>query len=165
MSFYLIKGKGWRYDFVHQGIRYTEAGFNTKREAKQAEAKRREELKNPKICKTEEMRTQTDMGFLELVNHRLDYIKAYNSQTHYTDHIYMAKRWVKQWGKLKCSEITPAMIQAFLLKRQRAVSEHTANKELRALRALFNFAMHPARDWMTKNPTRGIAFFSRLKKR
>ncbi|MBW1939488.1 MAG: site-specific integrase, partial [Deltaproteobacteria bacterium] len=44
MSIYLMKDKGWRYDFVRQGIRYTEAGYNTKRQAKQAEAKRREEL-------------------------------------------------------------------------------------------------------------------------
>lgn len=159
MSIYLVKDKGWRYDFVRQGIRYTEAGYNTKREAKQAEAKRREELNNPKLQEIEEAKTPTDMAFLDLVNHRLDYVKAYNSKTHYTDHVYMAKRWVKQWGKFQCSEITPAMIQAFLLKRQRMVSGHTANKELRAIRALFNFALHPARDWMTKNPTRGIAFF------
>ena len=99
------------------------------------------------------------MAFLDLVNFRLDYVKAYNSDRHYTDHIYLAKRWVKQWGKLRCSQISPSMIQSFLLKRFRQTSGYTANKDLRMLRALFNFAMQPTRDWMDHNPTRGIEFF------
>ena len=48
MSIYLIKGKGWRYDFILKGTRYTETWFETKTKAKQAEAKRREELKKPR---------------------------------------------------------------------------------------------------------------------
>lgn len=163
MSVFLVNGKSWRYDFVLNRTRYTEAGFRTKRDAMQAEAKRREELKKPAI-QIEEPETPTDMAFLDLVNHRLDYVKAYNSERHYSDHIYLAKRWVKQWGKLRCSEITPAIIQAFLLKRLRKTSGYTANKDLRMLRALFNFAMHPTREWMDHNPTRGIEFFPVEKK-
>ncbi len=64
MSIYLVKGKGWRYDFTLNGTRHTEAWFKTKTEAKQAEAKRKEELKNPAV----QTETPTDMGFLELVN-------------------------------------------------------------------------------------------------
>jgi integrase len=104
------------------------------------------------------------MDFLELVNRRLDYVKAYNSERHYTDHIYMAKRWIKEWGELQCREITPTMIQNFLLQRFRETSGYTANKDLRMLRALFNFAMHPTREWMECNPTRGIDFFPVEKK-
>jgi integrase len=104
------------------------------------------------------------MAFLDLVNQRLDYVKAYNSERHYTDHIYLAKRWIKQWGRLKCSEIMPAMIQRFLLKRLANTSGYTANKDLRMLRALFNFAMHPTREWLDHNPTRGIEFFPVEKK-
>ena len=47
MSVYSVKGKGWRYDFTHKGTRHTEAWFKTKKEAKEAEAKKRQELKNP----------------------------------------------------------------------------------------------------------------------
>lgn len=163
MSVYLIKGKGWRYDFVLKGIRYTEAGFKTKRKANQAEALRREGLTNPKI-ESENMTVLIDMDFLELINKRLDYVKAYNSERHYTDHIYMARKWVKQWGKFKCSEISTALIQSYLLRRSRQASKYTANKELRSLRALFNFAIHPARGLMKKNPTHGIQFFPVEKK-
>ena len=158
MSVYSVKNRGWRYDFIIQGLRYTEAGYKTKREAKQAEAQKKEAIINPPPP-PEEATTPIDMDFLDLVNARLDYVKAYNSERHYTDHIYLAKRWLKQWQKFKSSEITPAMIQGFLLKRLRATSGYTANKDLRMLRALFNFAMHPTREWMNRNPTRGIEFF------
>lgn len=157
MSVYSTRGKGWRYDFILNAKRYAAAGFKTKREAKQAEAMRREEIKNPKTPEAET--TPTDMAFLDLVNNRLDYIEAYHSRRYYTDHIYLARKWVKKWKKLDCSEITPSMIQDYLMKRAKAVSNYTANAELRSLRALFNFGMHPVRGWIEKNPTRGIPFF------
>jgi site-specific recombinase XerD len=91
-------------------------------------------------------------------------VKAYNSERHYTDHTYLARRWVGKWGKLKCSEITSDMIQNFLIQRMQKVSSYTANKELRCLRALFNFGVHPKRGWIPNNPTIGINFFPVEKK-
>ena len=44
MSVYSVKGKGWRYDFTQKGTRHTEAWFTTKKAAKEAEAKKRQEL-------------------------------------------------------------------------------------------------------------------------
>jgi len=99
------------------------------------------------------------MAFLDLVNKRLDYVKAYHSESHYVDHFYMAKRWVKSWKRFSCKEITPDMIQTFLYKRNKDVSPFAANRDLRTLRAMFNFGMHPSRAWVEKNPTHGIAFF------
>jgi len=64
MSTYFKKGKGWRYDFTLKGERCTKSGFKTMAEARQAEAKRREELRNPPPA----VETLTDMAFLELVN-------------------------------------------------------------------------------------------------
>jgi hypothetical protein len=76
MGVYFQKGRGWRVDFQLNGKRHTLTWFKTKAKARQAEAKKREELKNPPPA-TE---TPTDMAFLELVNLRLDYVKAYKSQ-------------------------------------------------------------------------------------
>jgi integrase len=163
MSVYLVKGKGWRYDFIRNKNRYSEAGFKTKREARHAEAKRREEIENP-VLVSENVTTPTDMVFLELVNRRLDYVQAYSSERYYTDHYYMARRWIKQWGRLNCNDVSADKIQSFVLKRARAVSAHTGNKELRSLRALFNFGIHPARGWIKHNPTYGIAFLPVEKK-
>jgi integrase len=161
MSLYFVKGRGWRYDFTLNGNRYTKTWFKTKRDAKQAEAEKRKEVLNPPPD-IDEMITNpipTDMDFLELVNRRLDHIKEYNSEKHYIDHTYYAKRWCGYWGKMKCVDITVDMIQAYLLRQKRKISAITANKELRLLRSLFNFGIKAPRNWIEKNPTVGIEFF------
>jgi len=96
------------------------------------------------------------MDFLELVNRRLDHVKAYNSEKHYYDHIYLARKWVKEWKEMLCSEVNRDKIQNYLLKRAR-ISAYTANKDLRYLKALFNFGVN--RGWIKENPTKGIPFF------
>ena len=151
MSYYAVKGKGWRYDFTLKGQRYTEAWFKTKKEAIQAEGKKREELNAPQIVQE----TMTDMDFFELVSRRLDYLQAYNSAKHYGDCRYMAKRWVKSWSGLPCSGITGDMVQQFILGRNET-SAFAANKEIRCLRALFNFGMK--KKLVTENPVNGIEF-------
>ena len=102
MSSYFIKGKGWRYHFILNGTRHTQAWFKTKREAKEAEMQRREEINNPKP----EEEVPIDMAFLNLVIRRLDYVEAYNSATHYRDYRCMAKKWVKKWRDLSCSQVS-----------------------------------------------------------
>jgi len=102
MSIYSTKGKGWRYDFMLNGVRYTHAWYDTKKKATQAAAERRKEVLEPPT----KVETPTDMDFLELVNLRLDHIKAYNSKQHYEDYHSRAKRWVQLWGPYKSSEIT-----------------------------------------------------------
>lgn len=152
MSEYLVKRKGWRYDFTLKGTRYTGAWFKTKTKAKQAEAQRKEEILNPKA---ETKRIQTDMAFLDLVNRRLDQVKTYNSSCHYRDHRYLCQRWVKRWENLMCGEITREMVEAYILERSK-VSAYTANQELRYLRATFNFGIK--RELIAENPTSGIDF-------
>ncbi len=151
MSVYFVKGKGWRYDFTRKGIRYTEAWFETKRAANQAEARKREEVKNPKP----ETKAPIDMDFLTLVNRRLDYVKTYNSKGHFQDVLYHVKRWVKEWNGLKCSDIKNTMIEAYIIKRSK-VSAIVANKELQYLRALFNHGIK--RKIIKDNPTDQISF-------
>ena len=81
MSVYFIKKKGWRYDFTNKGTRHTGAWFKTKTKAKQAEARKRVEVKNP-IPKTQAGIIQTDITFLTLVNKRLDHVKAYKKTSY-----------------------------------------------------------------------------------
>ena len=64
MSVYSNKNKRWRYDFTKKGIRHTEAGFKTKKEAQRAEALRKEEILNP----PKEKDSPIDTEFFELVN-------------------------------------------------------------------------------------------------
>jgi hypothetical protein len=83
MSVYFVKGKGWRYEFEHKKVRYTKAWFKRKARPKQQRPKRRKEVKNPKPIQEEPI----DMAFLDLVNLRLDYVKAYNSEEHYRSYL------------------------------------------------------------------------------
>ena len=151
MSVYLVTGKGWRYDFTQKGVRHTEAWFKTKKEALRAEAQKREEVLNPPVV----AEATTDTGFLELVNLRLDHVKAYNSASHYRDYRYMARRWVSLWGKMDCNDVTSSMIEKFVLKRNK-ISAYTANKEIRYLRATFNFGKK--KKLINCNPVDGIDF-------
>lgn len=158
MSVYFVKGKGkgWRYDFQMNKERHTEAYFKTKTEAKQAEAKRREEIKNP-ITKIRPEMTQTDMVFLDIVNERLDYLKDYKTEKYFNDTLYMAKRWVERWGSMYCGDITDKMVQDFLRERKK-VSAYTANAEIKALRAIFNYGKKKKLIFCD-NPMDDIEFF------
>jgi len=152
MSVYLVKAKGWRFDFILKGTRQTEAWFPTKQQAKSAEEERRKELKKP----AQQMITPIDMDFKELVNKRLDYVKTHNSISHYRDNRYNAKRWVKKWDELMCGEITQDMVQGHINERLN-ISPCTANQDLRYLRAAFNFGKK--HSYITCDPTQGIEFF------
>lgn len=155
MSVCLTKGRGWRYNFYLDKIRYQSPTFyHTKREAKSAEARRREEIEK-KITRSQDC--PTDMAFLTLLEGRLDYVRAYNSKRHLDDYISMARRWAAEWGNQPCSQITQADVQKFILKRT-SVSAYTANKDLRYLRATFNHGMKQTPKWIQCNPTDGIKF-------
>jgi len=155
MSIYFTKGKGWRYDFTHQGTRQTKAGFKTKAKARRAEAQRKEVMNQPPS------QTPTDMGFLELVNTKLDIVKAYNSDQYYKAYLYMARRWIDRWGKLMCSSIKTEIIEKFLFDRRKK-SAFAANKDLRHLRTIFRLGQN--RKLIASNPTDGIKFFPLSKK-
>lgn len=151
MSTYFKKGKGWRYDFTLQKKRHASTYFKTMAEAKRAEAIRKEELKNPPPA-TE---TPTDMAFSELLNRRLDYVLAYKCHSYYQEHIYLAKRLMKIWHGRNCGDITTQMVLDYLIKRGKE-SVFAANRDLRYLRAAFNFGIK--QGLIKANPTNGLEF-------
>lgn len=140
MSVYFVQKKGWRFDFMRKGERYTQAWFQTKREALKAEQEKRNELNKP---------TSTDMDFLILVNLRLDEVKQRLSHDHYMDTLYHAHRWTKRWSGLSCGNITVELIT--LLRDERSkISNQTANKELRILNSLFAWGV--LKKYIDDNP-------------
>jgi integrase len=157
MSVYFEPKRGWKFDFKFQKRRYQSNYYKTKTEAREAEAEKRKELKNPVPIPE----TPTVMAFLTLVNKRLDYLQAYRSNAHYMETKYLAKRWVKEWKSKLCGEISVDDIQRFVLKRCR-VSNYTANKEIRYLRAMFNFGVK--NRYIAGNPTTGVEFLPVEKK-
>jgi hypothetical protein len=139
-------------DFMPKGQRYTKAWFQTKREAKQAEEEQRKYLMMP---------IPTDMPFLVLVNKRLDEVKQRLSVEHYMDTVYHARRWITRWNGLTCSQITREMIADLRNERSR-VSNETANKELRHLKALFNWGLK--NELVASNPAANVAMMRIEKK-
>ena len=86
----------------------------------------------------------------------MDFLKAYKTERYYTDTIYLAKRWVKEWEGLNCSDITTDKVQTYLIKRSK-VSAYTANTDLRHLKAAFNYGIKF--KLIRDNPAKGIEFF------
>lgn len=152
MSVYFVEKKGWRFDFMLKGERHTQAWFKTKREAKEAEQKKRDELNRP---------ISTDMDFLTLLNLRLDEVKQRLSQEHYMDTVYQARRWALRWSGLTCTEITIELITQLRDERS-TISNQTANKELRYLRSLFNWGIR--KGYIHQNPA-SVVDMMRVEKR
>lgn len=155
MSVYFRKGKGWRFDFMIEGIRHTQTWFKTKQEAKTAENQRREEVKQGSQKKTR-------LDFVLLLEKRLEYIKAYHSIYHFKMNLIASKKWSKRWGLIKCDEFNMEMIQSYLIDRKKETSAYTANMDLRYLRATFNFGIK--QNLIEDNPTKNISFFPVQKK-
>ncbi len=152
MSVFLEKGRGWKYDFVLRKKRYVNGYFKTKSEARQAEALRKEEIRNPRPMET----VWTDITFYDLINRRLDHVRAYNSKTHYRDYRYMAKRWVARWGDLNTADISQPELESYFLQRRRKVRAYTVNQEIKYLKAVFNWGIK--KDLIDHNPVNGIEF-------
>ena len=95
------------------------------------------------------------MAFLELANRRLDYVQAYKCNSYYLEHRYLVKRLVKTWQGLNCGEITTRMVQDYLIRRGKD-SAFVANRDLRYLRATFNFGIK--QGLIKANPTNGLEF-------
>ena len=151
MSVYLVRGKGWRYDFTLNGQRHTKGFYRTKRKALDAASEKRKEIAEP----PEKVETPTDMGFLELVNRRLDHVEAFNSRKYYEDYCYMARRWTKRWGHFGCQQLSVDDVERFLnsacqrinLCRQQRPSLPACHVQLRTQKTVD-----------TKRPDLGIAF-------
>jgi hypothetical protein len=108
------QGKGVAVRFHPERTKvYRELVQNEKRSAAGGGAK---EGKNWEIRKRQ-ARHPADMSFLELVNLRLDFIRAYKTASYYNDNRYLFKRVVKRWGRLEAGKITSAMVLQYILSR------------------------------------------------
>jgi integrase len=143
MSVYFKKGKGWRYDFTLDGQRYTKSWFKTKAEARQAEAQKREEIKNPPPVET----TPTDMAFSAMANEYLDYAKRKFAEKTYKYKVYVYQQFLAFAGDRLSREITIQLIEAYLRTRSTNINYNRHRKDLYAL---FNWSHK--RQLISENP-------------
>ena len=136
MSVYSVKGKGWRYDFILKGQRYTSNWFSTKAAARQAEAKKRKEVKTGEVGtkKREEVTnppadprrpkletTPTGMAFLELVNKWLDHVQAYKSGSYYHTCVVRARALGEMLGQAPVSPDHPGHGGALFVDQEKGL--------------------------------------------
>ncbi|WP_236608445.1 site-specific integrase [Pseudodesulfovibrio aespoeensis] len=158
MTIYSKAGKGFRYDFMVKGKRYTKAWFRTKREAQAAQAQRKKE-----VAKADKMAERNDMGLLDMLNRRLDTLQERSFSTQYYKNTrYAAQRLLKHFGDVPCSTITSRMADDYLLSRSRSSTPLAANADLRLLRATFAWAMKRGQRFIADNPFAGLESFQSL---
>jgi integrase len=150
MSVYSVKGKGWRYDFTQMGTRHTEAWFTTKKAAKEAEARKRQQLKNPPPVEVETSgaeKTPTDMAFSGLANEYLDHAYRKFASKTYKYKAYVYRQFLGFAGDIPVGQITIQRIEAYLRTRP---TNNNYNCHRKDLCALFTWAYR--RQIISENP-------------
>ena len=155
MTVYFKAGKGYRYDFMVKGKRYTKAWFKGKQAAKTAEVKRREDVE-----KKQELEATGDMALLDLLNLRLDYLldRRY-SESHYKKTKLAAQRLLDYFGKVPCSAITRLKADDFLMAVVKERTPVAGNNDLKVLRAAFSWGMKRGQRFIQENPFAGLETF------
>ena len=138
------KGIRWYYQFETRGKAYRGGGYSTKREAGTAEADARRTLSG----------FQTGMDFWEISQKYLDYVldRKQSVRWYKEKRSYFQNR-CKNLFPRPISSITRSEIENIVLQRSKE-SPYMANKELKFLNAIFNYAL--TNEWIIKNPCHGI---------
>jgi len=152
----LSKGEFWWYKFDYQNKTFTsKAIYQTKGEAKRAEAER---LTNIKI----ELSRQS-LPFKELCEKRLDYLKAYKTDAYYKSSRLILKPLVAKFGQLDTRQISKSDLNDYLLAEAERLQKknkgaYQLNLTIRILKSLFYYALDTL-EIIDKNPTKGIKLF------
>lgn len=122
MAVYRHQGK-WKYDFWKNKVRHQEGGFQTKQEAKAAEAEARKNLKG------------MNLDFIALCESRLKDLKGRRTQQYFNENKWLIEKLILRWkGKKK---IVREDIEEYLAELSEK-SNNLANRDLRMIKALFS---------------------------
>lgn len=138
--------KDWCYSFQYQKDVYAGRGFNTRRDAEAARAKRKKGLKNKP--------TTTGMAYSEAVNKYLDHAERRFVPDVYKYKTYVYTTFFEFIGKKDCPihEITTSLCKSYLDTRH---SNNNFNVHRRELSALFSYA-NDILEVITRNPVAKI---------
>jgi integrase len=143
MGCWQVKGKGWRYQFEHQGKLYSGQWFRNKAEARAAREEHRRQVKSPPSSES----GPPEWVFASLM---IDYLEE--AQRKFRPKTWKYKRFVYQnfldfAGNLPLSQITDRLVGRYLLTRP---SNYNYNFHRKDLGALFRWAVD--RGLMPANP-------------
>lgn len=137
----------WRFDFYKNKVRNRNSGYETKQEARAAEAEARKNLK------------KMNSDFISLCESRLRDLKERRTTKYFKENKSLIKKLILEWGSKK--EIFRQDVDCYL-SNVASQSHFVANKQLRFIKALFNHGVE--RD-MSENPAEKIKYFSIEKKK
>lgn len=160
----LKKGLRWYYKFDFQGRTYhSQAIYHTQYEAKKAES-----LKYS-LLETEQRRVnKVEMTLLELINERLDFVKAAKSVKYYKESRHYLNILLNRLGNISVYEISKGDIQKLLINESKTLRKvkkdnYAVNALLRSCKALFNYGISYL-NLEIHNPCFGVSFFPIQKK-
>ena len=135
----LAKGLKWFYKFDLKGRTYrSKAIYQTKQEAKKAEAQCLSEIEEKPAVKKEEIFLMT------AISERLKYLWLKSSKKYYFDNARYFRFIYNHFGDCIINEISKKDIQDFILNltadfNKRGKSNYSINAAIRCYKALFNF--------------------------
>ena len=164
----LRKGFRWYYKVSYNGrVHFSKCIYLSKVEAKKAEAELLSELEDQERNPNKDMTIQ----LFDLINERLDYIKANNSEKHYSESQRYLKAFYRYIGNIVVQDITKADINRFLVgvataqkqkkdKKNKPIktTNYPVNALLRVIKALFYYAIETY-ELNMRNPCKGIDFY------
>jgi hypothetical protein len=113
----------YRFQFQFRTIRHSSKWFETRKEARDAEAEKRKELKAPPAALPQPEPEQTAITFADLTDDFLNYAEGYNVRR-----VYLNKkattgkiRRLTKWGIRPANEITRDMLLPRLMNGEIAV--------------------------------------------
>lgn len=138
MSQWKIKEtKKWAYEFQVRGVRYKKEGFKDRASALSAEATKRKELSAE--------RKKTPIGsWVDVVTRYLDHCQIYMQKNTWRQKAHVYRSFIQSLGlnvNPPFAAITKQMIIDHLLLLHQKKNSKTANRHLRDLSALFNWAI------------------------
>jgi integrase len=133
-------GTRYYYQTMLKGKYFRGGGYKTKREARIAEAERRNLPVSPPAV----------MDFGSLCELYLDNVKIRQSKLWYNEKRGIIKKQFNQWFAKYVDQITPEEIETHLLQRAEDISPYMANKDFKILKSIFNFSIK--KKYLTYNP-------------
>lgn len=128
MPVWKIQGKGWRYQFQAQGVKYSKAWFVTKAAAKAAEAAHKAQAK-----KTAQAKTLTGTVFSDLVNEYLDAISRRITPKTLKTKATIFRSFIAFLGDLPLSQVSVSVLETYLRSRTTNTNYNRHRKDICAL--------------------------------
>ncbi len=164
----LKKGLRWYFKFGHNGkTHFSKCIYLSKTDAKRAEIELLTELEDRERNPNKDI----ELPLFDLINERLDYVKANNSEKHYSESQRYLKVFLKYMGNVIIQDITKADVNRFLVsvataqkqkkdknKKPIKTTNYPVNALLRVIKALFYYAIETY-ELNMRNPCKGIDFY------